>query len=117
MKVLKVEPRIKPGMAASLIFGWADLPDRDGLYAEIEMGTGTVLHLSKIEGDDVWRVDDAFGPHGEPIYVHGYGSVLSPPAGKNLIAALDEVGMTKMTGVELRDLVTRAGTLFEEVTG
>lgn len=75
MKVLKIEARVKPGRAASLVFGFDALPDVEGLYAEIELDKGSTLLLSTFgEG---WKLDGMWSPKGLPVFQNGFGSMLS----------------------------------------
>lgn len=78
MKVLcPPTPKTKTGLVPSILNpAWtAGLEgDTQGLYASIQLDAGTVLELSKMEGETAWTIDASYTSGGLPHYVNGYGA-------------------------------------------
>ncbi|SUD49534.1 Uncharacterised protein [Nocardia otitidiscaviarum] len=55
----------------STVFGSA--VDGDDATVRV-VDTGEILCLSRLDGEDGWTVDTAFGPDGRPLWVHAYGT-------------------------------------------
>lgn len=81
--IIALERRTKPGMAASLVFGIAGTPDRQGWFAVVESDTsgtsytakGTwTRHYSRLDGETSWTCDALISPRGIPAYMNGYGA-------------------------------------------
>lgn len=66
--------------------------DRPGIYAVVELSNGESLELSRLDGEDAWIADAAWGKGSFPRWCHGFGArymmtkAVSDPA---LVADLD----------------------------
>ena len=65
---------LKPGHAASLVFGFGEGKPVSGLKAHVTGPDGSELWCSLLDGETDWHVDSHFSPKGVPLYVTSFGS-------------------------------------------
>ena len=98
-RVLCVERRTKPGMAPSLLNpAWTAgrTEPVEGLHAVVEVDN-LRLECSKLDGEDAWTIDAAWGPRSYPIFANGYGArcLMTRVLKADIAAMLDEKVMAR----------------------
>lgn len=66
-------------------------PDAPALVAYVTLEEGSVLGLSRLEGEPFWLADSLISGNGAPVFVHGEGSRTTGKrtVSDDLAAALD----------------------------